>query len=72
MFLRNARRRRPSSTVATDGYNGVRVGEAYHCGPLRVQVRIAQIQIDALVDTGSDYDAVDFGLSPHVRTLELH
>ena len=48
------RRKRPRACPSIDGYNGIRAGEAIHCGPMRVQVQIASLKVDALVDTGSD------------------
>ena len=66
------RRKRPRACPSIDGYNGIRAGEAIHCGPMRVQVQIASLKVDALVDTGTDYDAVDTDLSARMRTSPDH
>ena len=44
-------------------YAGVCVGKASRPGPCRVQVYFCDFSIDALVDTGSEYDAFEFHLS---------
>ena len=45
------------------GEPGWRYGEALNPGPLRVTVNLGALQVDALLDTGSDLDAIDQDLS---------
>ena len=45
------------------GEPGWRYGEASNPGPLRVTVNLGTLQVDALLDTGSDLDAIDRDLS---------
>ena len=68
----NRRRRRPTQNDSADGYNGVRVGDAHQCGPLKIRAQIAGLKCDALVDTGSDFDAIDLDLSAQLRASPEH
>ena len=43
--------------------SGMRIGEASHPGPLHVKMDLGTLTVSALVDTGSDYDAIDADLS---------
>jgi len=46
---------------------GVRIGEASNPGPLRVELNLGQLKVFALIDTGSDFDAIDADLSRMLR-----
>ena len=59
----NTHRRTAAGSGLSDGGNGWLFGNAINPGPLRIAVKLGALEVHALVDTGSDLDAIDRDLA---------